>query len=305
MAEFLAVRSLRAVVDLLPDHAAVQVGRALGWLAYQCDRRHRRVAEANLRMAFGGSHTRREIAALVRQCFTHFGLSLVESLRLSRMISRGRLTEHVSLECPPEAFAALRSGRGALIVAAHQGNWELTGMALAQFIRPTCIVAQPMKNPFVNRYVNDLRRTLGQRVLPTRAGLREVIRELQRGSVVGIVMDQDARRRGIFVDFFGQPASTFPTAAALALKLGLPIITVHPVRDGRRFRHRIVLRPPIYLTPTGDRDADVREGTQRLTEIIEAFARQHPEQYFWFHRRWKTRPVTPAGSLEPDRYPRA
>jgi KDO2-lipid IV(A) lauroyltransferase len=120
--------------------------------------------------------------------------------------------------------------------------------------------------------------------------MRAMIRSLKRNEIVGILIDQNvAWYEGVFVDYFGRPACTTDGLALLALHTGAPVLPGYIVRlhDGR---YRLVIGPEVEVTRTGDWDADVLVNTQRFTKVIEETVRQYPDQWFWVHQRWKTKP---------------
>jgi len=295
-AEYGLLRLVSLAVSLLPDRAALGFGEALGALMRAADRRHRRVAGANLAAAFPGQPPR-EIERLTRGVYRHLGLVLVESLRIGRTLRRGigKVVEQPDLSQVKELLA---EGRGVIVITAHLGNWEIAGHATSELVVPLHSVARPLDNPLLERWVDRMRTLTRQKVIGKRGAVREMLQVLKGGGAVAILMDQDARRHGIFVDFFGRRASTWPTAAALSLKLGCPIVFGFVRRKGRAFRYELVVDSVFRPEPTGDREADIRDLTQRLTARIEDCIRACPEQWLWLHRRWKTQPpaADPAGT---------
>jgi len=128
--------------------------------------------------------------------------------------------------------------------------------------------------------------------LAKKSAAKAALRALHRKQIVAIPADQSQTRRyGVFVDFFGLPACTTPGPARLAMLSGAPVVPAFLIRDGTSARHRIVVLPPIDLVKTGDREADAIENTQHCTAVIEMMLRRYPEQWSWFHKRWKTRPL--------------
>ena len=286
--EYIALRTVSAAASLLPEPAALLMADFLGWLMHLLDRRHRKVAAGNLAAAYPGKSPD-EIRLLVRQVYRHLGMVVVESLRIRRMLTAG-LERFVEKPDLTEVRNASAAGKGLIVATAHVGNWEIAGHAASIMFAPLNSVARPLDNPLLERYVDSMRRLSGQRILSKDGAVRDMLAVLKSGGAVAILLDQDARRHGIFVDFFGRPASTWPTAAALSLKLGSPIVIGFARRLGRSFRYRLIVDSVIHPQPTGDRDADVHALTQQITARIEARIRECPEQWFWVHRRWKTQP---------------
>lgn len=184
----------------------------------------------------------------------------------------------------------LASGEGPVVLAtAHLGNWEWGGAYLAsRGIRVTG-AAKPMHNPLVDRMVDRMRARVGLRVTSTRESPRHLIRLVRDGYTPGIPPDQDARREGIFADFFGHPASTATGPAWLAYRFNLPFIPLWIVR-GPDGLFRGIASEAAFPDRTKPQDAEVRRLTEHYLRCLEDMIRQYPEQYLWFHRRWKTRP---------------
>ncbi len=190
----------------------------------------------------------------------------------------------------------VQNGRGAVVASAHLGNWELGGAALTARGIPMDVVARGQRNVLFDNDLTATRRSLGMRVVSQAQARRGVLGALREGRVVGLVADQDAGGDGVFVDFFGYAASTARGPALFALRTGSPLYLGLAVREpGLPQRYTIHLEP-IEIEPTGDRDRDVQAMVQAYTTRLEAAIRAHPAQYFWHHRRWKTRPSTPAPS---------
>lgn len=273
----------------LPSGVGLAVGRRVGDLLWWVLPRRRRVALENLQRSFGGERSPAEIQRLARRSFQHLGMSLIESCRyflrpthvmLSRVRVEGR--EHVQ--------AAAAHGRGVLILTAHFGNWELLAAThgLAGF--GLSVVVRPLDNPYLEALIARARERSGLRAISKRDAVQGVRAALARGECIGILLDQDAGRDGVFVPFLGHPASTSRALAVLAIKTRAPVVPafIHRLPDGG---HELVLDPEIPLAITGDLDHDIEVNTARFTEAIEHHVLAHPEQWFWVHRRWKSRPA--------------
>jgi KDO2-lipid IV(A) lauroyltransferase len=213
----------------------------------------------------------------------------VATLRHSKL-SAERIREVTEVERYDELLADLEEGRGAIIVSAHLGNWEMGSASGAARGLPIDAVMHRQRN---RRFDEELRRTrgrLGMGIILRDVAPRAVLRSLRANRVVALVADQNVAQSGIFVDFFGVPASTARGPAVFALRTGAPIWYAWALRvDEGDVRYRIVLRKLEVEIGDGGEE-DVRRITQALNDALEAGIREHPEQYFWHHRRWKTRP---------------
>jgi KDO2-lipid IV(A) lauroyltransferase len=288
--EFAAVRVAAAAVGRMPPGAAMQFGRRLGRLAFGIGIR-RGVCRDNLSLAFGASRTPAEMGRLARAAYEHVGTSFVEFLRLPRL-TPAALRSGFELQGEAHLQAALSRGRGAIVASGHLGNWEWMGAALVARGYPVTFVVQALGNPRVDAFVQGVRRGVGIEVLTRGMELRRVREALQANRLVFFMCDQDARRRGVFVPFFGVPASTPKGAAQFTLREQVPFLPGF----GRRLpdgRHRGTIYPPV-VAAARDEETAVVEILTTFNRALEAAVRDAPEQYWWAHRRWKTHPPVPA-----------
>jgi len=281
-------RALLVLSHVLPRTILLGIGSAAGRLGYLIDARHRRIALNNLRLAYGEDYQPRWGRAIVRNCWRHFARITADSMALYRM-PEDRLRKLVDYEGLEHIRGAYEQGKGVLVFSGHFGHWELTAMMQGYLGLPLFLVARPLDNPDLERLLAGLRERSGNRIIHKRNAVREMLRAMRDKKGVAIVIDQDARSDGVFVPFFGRPASTTPTLALLAIRTGAVVIPTFsiPLANGR---YRVVYEPPVTIPSSGDRDRDVVELTARCTAIIEKWIRRYPEQWLWMHRRWKTSP---------------
>jgi Kdo2-lipid IVA lauroyltransferase/acyltransferase len=289
--EAAAVRALRGALQALPHGASRALGRGLGALGWHLDRRHRRVALDNLALALPElpAAERRRIA---RACFRHFGATLLDALSAYRF-DLVELCRRTTLEGWDHLLAARRrsSPRGVFVMTAHFGVWEQAAHALGAWGgAPLAVVGRPLDNPRLDRDLAALRGRSGNRMLSKRGAVRGMIRALDAGETVALLIDQRVQpKEGLELPFFGRPAWTTPVLARLSLRHGVPVVPGFgsPEPGGR---YRIRLLPPIDPPPVGDRadeEAAVRDLTARYLAVMEAEIRRRPELWLWMHRRWR------------------
>lgn len=294
-AEYAAARTLETLVSSVPERLADGIGARLGARAYALGIR-RRVVEANLRIAFPEAPEAwlRETA---RAAYVHLGREAAAILRLSRMDPAAIVERTTTTRGWEELQEALAEGRGAILSTGHFGNWEIAAAAVASRGVPVAAIVKRMGNRLVDARLEELRRRLGVQSIEMHHAPRLVPRVLRAGGVVGIVGDQDARRSGVFVPFFGRPASTHRGTALFALRLEAPVFAAAARRlPGAEARYEVGGHR-VPLPGTGDLEADVVRLTRELAAALEAAVRAAPEQYFWFHRRWKTAPPPEPAAL--------
>ena len=249
-------------------------------------RARRRTAVQQLRVAFP---ERDEAWArrTARASYAHVAREALAALRLARAGTDAvlRSTEVRGLD---RLNAALAAGRGVVIVAGHFGNWEVSGAALAARGVPLDAIVQRQRNPLIDREIARMRERLGMRVIYRTRAPKEALRALRGGRAVAFVADQNAGRHGVFVPFFGRLASTHRGAALMALRTGAPVFLLTAVRTGDD-RYEVALEA-VETARDGELEAAVERLTAEYTAALELAIRAAPEQYFWVHRRWKTRP---------------
>jgi Kdo2-lipid IVA lauroyltransferase/acyltransferase len=277
------------VLAWLPGRLGLWLGRRLGDLAWLALPGRRAVVRANLTRAFGGEMTAAELGRLCRRSFEHLGMNLVEACMFyfrppSRLLSRVefRGVEHLD--------AAGAGGRGMVLLTAHLGNWELLAASHVLCGWPLSVMVRPLDSPLLDGIVERLRLRSGVELIAKRRGFQDALDALRRGRMVGILLDQNAsRREGVFVPFFGTPASTSRGLALIALRSGAPVLPAF-IRRLPGGRHVVEVGPCI-AAPAG---RDVVAYTAAFNRALEAAIRRAPEQWFWMHRRWKTRPAEEA-----------
>lgn len=287
---YVVVRFLVCVLQGISYDAARAWAAGLAWLAFRIDRRHRDVARDNLRHAFPGGYSDEQLTAMVRRVYLHFCILLVELVHLRRRLHPNNWRRHLDLSQARPMVDWLLSGRPLLLVTGHFGNWEMGGYALGLLGFRTCAVARPLDNPFLDDFLRRFRESTGQRLLAKHGDFEQMQALLERGGILATLGDQDAGQRGLFVDFFGRPASTHKAMALLCLEHHVPILVIGTPRIAEPFYYRVELEDVILPEDYAQRGDAVRAITQRLTTALEHIVRRYPEQYFWLHNRWKHQP---------------
>lgn len=298
--EYAALYLVYLMGRTLPRRQFVRVGEGLGRFVFDVLRIRREVALANLRFVFGEEMSEEEIVDLARRSYAQLGGTLLEFASISRMTQQD-LVDEVEIEGIEILEEALKkSGKGAMLVTGHYGNWELFGAAFVARGYPTTFLVKEQSNPLASKLHNHLREIGGIEIVgqgPLVA--RGVLRALRRGHMVGVLPDQDARRHGVFVDFLGRPASTFKGPAYFAWREGVPIVQGYSRRlpDGR---HVATAERAIWPDTSAPEEEEVQRMTQLFTNDLEKWVRAFPENYYWVHRRWKTQPLDAEAFEGPD-----
>jgi KDO2-lipid IV(A) lauroyltransferase len=286
---YLVVRLLVGVIQALPYRAACSLGGGLGWLIYHLDVRHRNVALENLRHAFPGHFTEAELDHRVRAVYRHFGTLLIDIIHVPRKLHAANWRRHVEFD-RGRWVDLLLGDRPLLLVTGHFGNWEVGGYVLGLLGFTTHAIARPLDNRFLDDYLRSFRERTGQGLLAKHGDFDRLQAILGGGGVVATLADQDAGPRGLFVDFFGRPASTHKAVALLALEYRVPLVVLGVARLPGELRYRIGIEDVIEPAEYEGRPDAAWAITQRFTTGLERLVRQAPAQYFWLHRRWKNQP---------------
>lgn len=283
-------RTLKALTwffSALPLTVARGVGRGIGYLAYQILRKHRATNLADMARCFPEAAPS-ELKRRLRRVYQGMAVNYIEVFRWfgGRDAELEALIRAEGMEHFEQARAR---GRGVVVLTAHVGNWDLLGPWAARRA-PLTIISKELRGVGANRYWQEARARCGLKILPAHNSYRGCLATLRRGEMLGFILDQNmTRMEGIFVEFFGRPACTTPGLAFLAAHAQAPVLPVFMVRepDGS---HRVRILPPIEPPP--DRSPEtIHTATQRYTRVIEDVIREHPDQWIWMHRRWRTQPL--------------
>ncbi len=285
-AEYAALRGAVGACLAFGTPADLRLAERLGRFFHRRVRLRRDVVETNLRRAFperdGGW-----IGRVGRGVYEHVAREAVATVRLRAMAAPERV-ERIEVDEDDALRHALERGRGAVAVTGHYGNWEGCLAGLVARGVPATVVVQRQENPLVDAYLNRGRAGAGTEVVDRGDAARGALRALRRGRAVFFVADQDAGRTGVFVPFFGRPASTHRGPAMIARRAGAPLVAMAATRTGD-LRYRIDASE-VDAGREGEVDDVVERLTAAFTAWLEARVRARPEQYFWLHRRWKTAP---------------
>ncbi len=281
--EYLLVLALHRLLAALPARWGRGLGRGLGRAVGALARGREVLARQNLSQAFPSADAA-QVRDWIRECWANLGQAVWEFARVSRG-SVETYRDMVDVEGLDLLKGSHAQGKGVILFTAHHANWELTTQFIVQAGMPLAVIARRMKNPYVNDFVTKLRSAAGLRVFMHREAVRESMRWLRRGGVLGLLIDQRITDGGVRVPFFGRPAHTTTMPALLALRMGAPVHPVHARREGGRLKVRV--EPAMDLSALRPQEADIVEATARMTAVVEGWVRAEPPLWLWIHDRWK------------------
>jgi KDO2-lipid IV(A) lauroyltransferase len=274
---------------LLPRPLQMLLGSMIGCLLQHLFRFRKHVIDLQLARVFP-DHNTHQMCELRSSVYRHFGRLLVEILSFPRM-PRKRLLKYVQWHGLEHLDAALAKGKGVCLLAGHLGSWELPGLAFVALGYDYRAIGKEMKSKAGETFRLMLRDENGVVTIPRRGSIRDILRALKDKAIIAFVLDQNMTSdEGEFVDFFGYPACTMTNLAVIAQRTGAAVVPGYTWRDEKGVHHNVLL-PELTLTQIeGDTAASIRQNTQRFSDVLAGMIREHPEQWLWIHKRWRTRP---------------
>jgi KDO2-lipid IV(A) lauroyltransferase len=289
--EYYAARGIVGAVGFLPLQTSLSTGATLGRWAQKFGGKLNRVGKKNLSIALPELNER-EQNEILRGCFESLGrqLGLVSHFKSFKPETTRELLE---IEGREHFDLAQATGKGILFFTGHFGSWEIFNLVPFAFADSQMnILVRRIDNPLVENFVESLRTSFGAKTIDKKTSARTMFRLLQAGELLGLMADLNVQEReGVFVDFFGVPASTTTGLAKLALRTDAIVLPAFAIWQPARQKYLLKLEPPVEYQKTGDDALDVRELTQNVTKVIEKYVRAFPEQWMWIHKRWNTRPT--------------
>lgn len=281
------------LISFIPFPVGQFIGKILGSFLALVPVKRMSISLENIERSLDDSIAGDKAKKLNRQVFIHFGQVLFEVPHILRLNNRN-LNKYVKFVGEDTLLKAIEKKKGVFVLTGHFGNWELMSVAIdIRFEPQQAIVARNLDYPPLDRLITHLRSRFGTEVIPKQRAMRRVMKAIREKKIVGILLDQNVDwYEGVFVKFLGRWACTNKGLALMALKTGAPVVPAFPVRkeDGR---YHVIFENEIELVRTGDQAKDIEQNTALFTDIIETYIRRYPDRYFWFHRRWKTKPYCP------------
>lgn len=284
------MRLLLGAIGGLPLDTSMRFGKAVGRLIGSRFPKLQKTARRNLEIALPAL-SEAEKTRIIRGTFESLGRHLAFVSQFKRFKPEN-FKNVVELVGKAENFdPEYAKGKGVLFFTAHFGSWEVYNLLAPSFGIGMNILVRRIDNILVENYIETLRSRFGSVTLDKTKSARKMFRVLENGELLGMMADLNVQEKeGIFVDFFGVPASTTTTIAKLALKTGASVMPAFAVWDEAKNKYVIYLEPAIEYEKTGDAEADIKKLTQAVTAVVEKFVRRYPEQWLWIHKRWNTRP---------------
>lgn len=279
---------LLSVFHFIPLSVRKGLFISLFYLFYLLGVKTRLITIHNLMRSFPEKDTK-EILKITRGVYRHFAMVVAEFFDLP-YLNKDNIHKWMDVEGVENFQAGIARGKGLLSIVAHFGNWELMTFAGPIYLKPIDIVYRPLDNHVIDNVVEYVRTIQGNSLIPKGGSGKKIAELLKENHLIGILSDQNvSNREGVFVDFFGRTACTGVGLAVMAMRSGAPVLPVFMARQ-KSGKYKFIVKPTVEAVCTDNYENDLVVNTQRFTKIIEDVVREYPEQYFWFHQRWKTKP---------------
>ncbi len=287
---YIGLRLFAMFVHMFSWEANYRTARWIGNMLYRFDKRHRHRALEHLRLSFPewSEEKRERIAKASMRNMVYLGL---EILFTTRLITPGRWRRHIKLTNMGTNLRMMLEHKTPIVyITGHFGNWEVIGYTMGALGFPVYAVARSIDNPYINEYILGVRQKRGMTILDKQGATADIPNLLADNASVCFIADQDAGRKGVFVDFFGRKASTYKSIALLAMQVNAPVIVGYGRRLDEQYHFEIGIQRIIYPQEWANKKDPMFWVTQEYTKALEDIIRTAPEQYLWVHRRWKHRP---------------
>jgi Kdo2-lipid IVA lauroyltransferase/acyltransferase len=270
---------------IIPYIIRCKIGGYLGLAIYYILKSRRAIALNNVSRSFPDNNYLWH-KKICRDSFRNFGISAMEFVQLKKFDNKF-IDKYITIEGEEHIKVALALGKGIIGICPHLGNWEYVAAYVATKGYPVSVIMKRQSNRYVNNLIERLRTSFGMELIYKNKAGFPVVRALKKNKIVAFVADQDAGKNGIFVDFFGRPASTAQGPARFAQSYNSPAMIFAGVR-GKNGTFKIVISPILKFDYNKNNKTAIFKNTMQWTHAIEEYIRKYPEQYFWMHRRWKT-----------------
>ena len=240
---------------------------------------------SNLTYSFP-DYSKKRINEIAFKCYKSFSITLIELLAVP-WLSRDKMRKMIECRNADLIVDRFNENKGVILLSAHFGNWEYIALSVSlQIGLPFSVVVKPQRNPYVTKWLENVRTKWINKIIPSGISIRQVYKELLDKNIVAMVADQRGPKEGIKLDFMGRPAYFFSGPAILSIKTGAPLLYGIPVRQ-KDYSYKAEIYEINKDNLPEDEEGKVVELTRRQKEYLEEIINKHPEQWFWMHKRWK------------------
>jgi KDO2-lipid IV(A) lauroyltransferase len=286
----LIVRIFSIFIQILPYRFCQVLAKGVAFLCFSVLKLRRKVVEENLLTVFGDQYSAAERYQIAKKTYQHYALMIFEFIRMPKQ-DEEEIKRLVTFNGVEKFHQLMKEGKGLVFTSGHLGNWEIALAAFSIFGQECYAFSRPLHDKSVDAWVNDIRAAHNIQMIHTKYSIRPVIEALQKNAVIAFLIDQDAGKRGTYIPFLGKNASTFLGPAYCAYKAGSPILPAYILRGKEPGSYEAYMQDPIFPDTSKPEEEEILRLTIEINKSLEAFIRQNPEQYFWFHKRWRNQPL--------------
>ena len=278
--------TLKFLIFLLPSSLQNMLAKFLAFAFMKLKKKRFHIVMTNLDLAFGETKSKEEKLEIAKKCYYNFAKYLGINFILNQNTTKQKILEQVVFKNEHFLLDAIRSGRPIIVTTAHFGQWEIFGLAVAAHFGPSSVLGRKLDSSVMDKILRANRAQFDVELIDKDGGAKDILKALKARRIVGILVDQNtAPKDGIKVQFFGKDVLHTPAASVLAQKTNALIINAFIYQKGENL-NEICFEQPIDISTFNKEDA-VQKATQMQCSACEEMVRARPEEYFWFHQRFK------------------
>ena len=278
--------TLKFLIFILPSSLQNLLAKFLAFAFMKLKKKRFHIVMTNLNLAFGETKTKEEKLEIAKKCYYNFAKYLGINFILNQNTTKQKILEQVVFKNEHFLLDAIRSGRPIIVTTAHFGQWEIFGLAVAAHFGPSSVLGRKLDSSVMDKILRANRAQFDVELIDKDGGAKDILKALKARRIVGILVDQNtAPKDGIKVQFFGKDVLHTPAASVLAQKTNALIINAFIYQKGENL-NEICFEEPIDIS-TFDKEDAVQKATQMQCSACEEMVRARPEEYFWFHQRFK------------------
>ena len=278
--------TLKFLIFIMPCSLQNMLAKFMAFAFMKLKKKRFHVVMTNLDLAFGETKTKEEKLEIAKKCYYNFAKYLGINFILNQNTTKQKILEKVVFKNEHFLLDAIKSGRPIIVTTAHFGQWEIFGLAVAAHFGPSSVLGRKLDSSVMDKILRANRAQFDVELIDKNGGAKDILKALKARRIVGILVDQNtAPKDGIKVQFFGKDVLHTPAASVLAQKTNALIINAFIYQKGENL-NEICFEQPIDIS-TFDKEEAVQKATQMQCSACEAMVRARPEEYFWFHQRFK------------------
>ncbi len=274
------------IVKYTPDFLLHPILNFLAWLIYIFDKKHRKIIKTNLDFAYGKNMDEKEKERITKKCYKNLVYFLADFIE-NQGITKEKLAKKITFENEEILKNALKNGEKIILITAHYGNWELIALSMGAFFGKLTGVGRALESNHLDDILKKNREQFNIQMLKKNGAMKGMIQALKKGRILGLLVDQNtADKEGVLINFFGKKARQSHSTALLARKFDAVIVPAFITTDDYK-KYKITFYDKITPIKSNDIDKDIKKLTQKQSDAIEKAIRKKPDEWFWFHKRWK------------------